>query len=67
MFEDILQERKFSVKELREHFKLEPEQEDSMMGYVSNIAMLLHDNYGITDYEKRNQAAEDILKLIFWG
>jgi len=37
-----------------------------LVGYVSNIAMLLHDKYGITDYEKRNRAAKDILRLIFW-
>jgi len=39
--------------------------EDLRWGYVSNVAMLLHDRYGITDYDQRNQAAEDILKLIF--
>ena len=36
------------------------------VGYVSNIAMLLHDKYGIIDYEKRNRIAKDILHLIFW-
>ena len=36
------------------------------ISYVSNIAMLLHDRHGITDYDKRNQAAEDILKLVFY-
>lgn len=36
------------------------------LGYVSNIAMLLHDRYGITDIDIRNKAAEDILKKIFW-
>ncbi len=35
-------------------------------GYIANIAMLLHDRYGITDYEIRNRAAEDLLKLIFY-
>jgi hypothetical protein len=35
------------------------------LAYVSNVAMLLHDRYGITDYETRNKAAEDILDLIF--
>jgi len=35
------------------------------LAYVSNVAMLLHDRYGITDCKTRNQAAEDILKLIF--
>jgi len=38
---------------------------DLFRRYQDNIAMLLHDNYGITDYEKRNNAAIDILKLIF--
>ncbi len=33
--------------------------------YRSNIAMFLHDHYGITDYEKRNAAAEGIIKLVF--
>ena len=27
------------------------------LGYEANVAMLLHDRYGITDYETRNQAA----------
>ncbi len=36
-----------------------------LVGYVSNIAMLLHDRYGITNYEKRNRAARDIIKLVF--
>ena len=36
-------------------------------GYVANIAMLLHDRYGITDYETRNAAGDDIVKLIFEG
>ena len=33
--------------------------------YVANVAMLLHDRYGITDYETRNRAAEDVLDLLF--
>ena len=36
-------------------------------GYISNIAMLLHDKYGITNYSQRNRAAEDILRLVFWS
>jgi len=39
---------------------------DFKMGYIANIAMLLHDHHGITNYDKRNAAAEDILKLIFY-
>ncbi len=35
--------------------------------YIANIAMLLHDRHGITNYEKSNAAAEDILKLIFYS
>ncbi len=33
--------------------------------YVDNVAMLLHDHYGITDYETRNKAGDDIVRLIF--
>lgn len=33
--------------------------------YQCNIAMLLHDHHGITDYKKRNSAASDIIKLVF--
>jgi len=33
--------------------------------YVSNIAMLLHDRYGLTDPKERNDAAIDVLELIF--
>ena len=39
--------------------------EELRFGYQSNIAMLLHDQYGVTDYKERNQAAIDILNLIF--
>jgi len=39
--------------------------EDFRQTYISNVAMLLHDKYGIVNYEDRNNAAEDIMKLIF--
>ena len=39
--------------------------ESFRLSYRSNIAMLLHDHYGVTDSAERNQAAEDILKLVF--
>jgi len=39
--------------------------EDLELAYVANVAMLLHDRYNITDYITRNQAAKDILNLIF--
>jgi len=48
---------------MRNAFDADP---DFKMVYIANIAMLLHDHYGITDYDKRNVAAEDILKLIFY-
>lgn len=34
--------------------------------YVANIAMLLHDKYGITNPHERHSAGTDILELIFW-
>lgn len=53
-------------KVMRDAFEVDQESGGLKDGYISNIAMLLHDNYGITNYDKRNQAAEDILKLIFY-
>ncbi len=38
-----------------------------LIGYQANIAMLLHDKYGITDRDIRNNAAIDILNLILDG
>ena len=35
------------------------------LGYQANIAMLLHDHHGIANIDKRNKAADDILRLIF--
>jgi hypothetical protein len=58
MGEEIKRAREVIAKALEQD-------EDLKLGYVSNIAMLLHDRYDITDYDQRNQAAEDILKLIF--
>ena len=54
------------IKRAREVIARALEQdEDFKLGYVSNIAMLLHDRYDVTDYDQRNQAAEDILNLLF--
>lgn len=36
-----------------------------LVSYEANIAMLLHDRYGMTDYKTRNQAAHDIMCLLF--
>lgn len=41
------------------------EDEDFRRSYVDNIAMLLYDKYDMLNYEKRTQAAEDIMNLIF--
>lgn len=39
--------------------------EEFRQTYISNVAMLLHDKYNIINWEDRNNAAEDIMKLIF--
>ena len=49
-------------KTMAKAFKNDPDFRDS---YVANVAMLLHDRYGITDYETRNAAGDDIVKLVF--
>ena len=41
------------------------EDPDFERGYVDNIAMLLHDHYGITDMDERNQAGKAIMNLVF--
>lgn len=55
-----------TVKEARDfiaaEFKADP---DFRRGYVDNVAMLLHDRYGITDMETRNRAGDDIVRLVF--
>lgn len=58
-----MDEIKKARKTMRTAFDEDP---DFKMSYIANIAMLLHDHHGITNYEKRNAAAEDILKLIFY-
>ncbi len=54
-----------TVKDARQRiakaFEADP---DFRRTYVDNIAMLLHDRYGITDVETRNQAGDDILRLV---
>lgn len=54
--------------EVRQRMARELRRDEGLrIGYVANVAMLLHDRYGITDHATRNQAAEDILNLIFQG
>ena len=62
----------FSIKQIkdiklaRKIFKKSFEESEGFRyGYQSNIAMLLHDRYGMIDYESRNQAAIDIMAVIF--
>jgi len=50
-------------KIMRDAFEKDP---DFAETYISNIAMLLHDKYGLTDPHERNSAGTDILELIFW-
>ena len=55
-----------SIQEARETIRQAFEDDPNFrLGYQANIAMLLHDRHGITDYDARNAAADDIIKLIF--
>jgi len=55
-----------NVQKARKMMKQELEKDEELrFAYQSNIAMLLHDRYGITNFDKRNKAANDILKLVF--
>lgn len=54
-------------KVMRDAFEADPGRGGFKYSYISNIAMLLHDHYGITDYEERNRAAKDILQLVFYN
>jgi len=57
---------RFSIRLARQIFKDHFEKDDNFREvYVANIAMLLHDRYGITDFEERNKAANDIMAVIF--
>ncbi len=49
-------------KTIAEAFKANP---DFRQGYVDNVAMLLHDQFGITDYKTRNKAGDAVVRLIF--
>ncbi len=50
-------------KTMRKAFEKDPYFAET---YVANIAMLLHDKYGITNPKERHNAGTDILELIFW-
>lgn len=62
----FMNERKVSVGQAREiiadAFAADP---DFRRGYVDNVAMLLHDHHGIENYEARNKAGDEIVRLIF--
>lgn len=54
------------MQKARKIMKQELERDQELRyGYQSNIAMLLHDRYDITGYEERNEAANEILKIVF--
>ena len=59
-------EKSLAIQQARHTFAAAfAEDEGFHQGYIANVAMLLHDRYGIIDFETRNAAARDILKLIF--
>ena len=71
LFEGLADYRKWqtagSIPMARQEMRYAFERDsDFKRAYIDNIAMLLHDRHGMTDPAMRNQAAEDILKLIFW-
>ncbi len=49
-------------KVMRDAFAADP---GFRLSYQANIAMLLCDRYGITDHDKRNTAASDVIALVF--
>ena len=54
------------IIQAREIFKKAFEEDENFRNvYKDNIAMLLYDRYGITDYKDRNNAANDIMSVIF--
>lgn len=55
-----------TIEEARETFRKTFEKDpDFRRTYVDNVAMLLHDQFGITDFETRNKAGDAIVHLIF--
>ena len=63
---DFSRSELFSIRLARDIFKKSFETDEGFRyGYQSNIAMLLHDKYGITDHKLRNEAANDIIDVIF--
>ena len=61
---EMIPEGSFAYHRSRMRSELEKD-EGLRDGYQSNIAMLLFDKYGIKGYDERNNAANDILNLIF--
>lgn len=59
-----------ACKIIKDGFDKDP---DLKKAYIDNIATLLHDNYGLVNYnhlrwpDERKEAAEEILKLIFYS
>ena len=59
-----MNEIKKARETMRKAFDEDPEFKET---YIANIAMLLYDNYWVTNYDERNRAAKDILELIFYS
>jgi len=61
--------RNISFQQARNRFAEELDNDDGLyVGYEANIAMYLHDRQGDVDYHNkadRDQAAEDILNILF--
>jgi len=54
-----------NIEKARKLFKEELEKDEELRwGYQSNIAMLLHDRFDLTNFEERNDVANAILKLM---
>lgn len=51
-----------SRRVMRAEFRADP---DLRFGYVSNIAMLLHDQHGVSDVSRANAMADDVMRLVF--
>ena len=56
----------FFIRLARKIFKKSFEKDDGFrMSYRANIAVLLYDRYDITERDKRDKIADDIMKVIF--
>lgn len=60
-------EKDISIEEARKTIKEALEKDPELeWAYVSNVAMVLHDRYGITDFIELAKATKEILKVLFY-